>query len=205
MNLDVCAAHIELLVLLITVQDETIYEPCDADICARVYDGVVFANSFVRTITTQIINAIDSTRIHSHHDLDVARIRYVNVVAFRWVNSVKVGSALLIVVEVGVCEALIQVQVLVCLAAQLLVDVYLQLAPYHCLGSAAIEAEMAHQIFRLKFEVIYFLFSVLSLIFSCQAATTTSGKLSLFSEVSLKFLNSLLPLASPCLLPVSLI
>ena len=91
---------LQLLVILAATEHESICEPSDTDFCAWIDNCVVFADGFVRSIAAQVVNSIISTRINSHHDLDILWVWKIDVIVPRWVNCVKVGCSFFIRVKV---------------------------------------------------------------------------------------------------------
>ena len=111
MYFDESTAEGDLLVLLSALEYESIREPSNTYVSARLYDRVILAYIFIRSIATQVSSAFFSTRVNEHLNLDVLWVRKVDIVTIRRVESVKIGSPLLIIIKVSTKQ--IQVLILV--------------------------------------------------------------------------------------------
>ena len=95
------AAECDFLVLFSTLQYKSIREPSDTCISARLYGCVIFTNILIRAVTAQVAGAFFTTRVNKHLDLDVLRIRKVNIIPVRRVKCVKIRRSFFIIIKIG--------------------------------------------------------------------------------------------------------
>lgn len=99
MYLNVGAADALILIQLTTLQDVAIDKPSETDVCTRGDTSIVLADRLGAAIATQIIR-LAPAGIHQHFDLNVARIRKIYVVTYRWMQVVKVSSSRFLSLEI---------------------------------------------------------------------------------------------------------
>ena len=149
------ATNRDLRISIIAVQYKSVGEPSHAYVRARLDDDVVFADTFITTVTAEVIDTVDTAWVNTQHDFNVLRVRKIDVIAFGLVHGVKIGGALLASLEVGAFEVAVLVRVFASDRVQLLVDVDLQVALdlFYRDQLSSFENEMTYQIFWRNFMI----------------------------------------------------